>query len=75
MYKDTSACIEWGNKDIKRREWVEHINIQQHFAHEDIQNGAMRLFKVPTTSPLEDILTKGLHLQQVIACVICPRTT
>jgi hypothetical protein len=29
----------------------------------------MKLIKVSTTSQLADILTKGLHMQQVLACV------
>ncbi len=29
----------------------------------------MRLVKVPTASQMADILTKGLHLPQVLACV------
>ena len=39
------------------------------FAHEVIQNGEMRLIKVATKLQLADILTKGLHLPQVTACV------
>ena len=39
--------------------------------NEVIQNGAMRLIKVPTAQQMADILTKGLHhdLPQVPACV------
>ena len=34
-----------------------------------IQNGEMRLITVATKYQLADILTKGLHLPQVTACV------
>jgi hypothetical protein len=40
-----------------------------YFAHEVIQNGEMRLVKVPTEQQLADIQTKGMHLQQVLACI------
>jgi hypothetical protein len=46
-----------------------HIDIRKHFAHEVIRNGEMKLIKVSTTSQLADILTKGLHLPQFLACV------
>ncbi len=36
-----------------------------------IRNGEMKLNKVSTTSQLLDILTKGLHLPQFLACVNC----
>jgi hypothetical protein len=69
IYEDNTACIEWGNNVIGGRERAKHIDIRKHFAHEVIQNGAMRLIKVPTALQLADILTKGLHLPQVLACV------
>jgi hypothetical protein len=34
-----------------------------------IRNGELKLIKVSTTSQLADILTKGLHLPQLLACV------
>jgi hypothetical protein len=62
IYEDNTACIEWGNNVIGERERAKHIDIRKHFAHEVIQNGQMRLVKVPTVSQMADILTKGLHL-------------
>ena len=69
VYEDNTACIEWGNNVIGGRERAKHIDIRKHFAHEVIQNGEMRLIKVATKYQLADILTKGLHLPQVTACV------
>jgi hypothetical protein len=68
IYEDNTACIEWGNTVIGGRERAKHIDIRKHFAHEVIQNGAMLLVKVPTAHQMADILTKGLHLPQVLAC-------
>ena len=68
IYEDNTACIEWGDNVIGARERAKHIEIRKHFAHEVIQNGA-RLIKVPTAQQMADILTKGLHLPQVLACV------
>ena len=67
IHEDNSASIGWGNNVIGGRERAKHIDIRKHFAHEVIQNGAMRLIKVPTSAQLADILTKGLHLLQVPA--------
>jgi hypothetical protein len=69
VYEDNSACIEWGNNVIGGRERAKHIDIRKHFAHEVIQNREMRLVKIPTSAQLADILTKGLHLPQVLMCV------
>ncbi len=69
IYEDNTACIEWGNNIIGGRERAKHIDIRKHFAHEVIQNCAKLLFKVPTAQQMEGILTKGLHLTQVLACV------
>ncbi len=51
IHEDNAACIEWGNNVIGGRERAKHIDIRKHFAHEVIQNGAMRLIKVPTAHP------------------------
>jgi hypothetical protein len=67
--EDNTARLEWGNNVIGGRERAKPSDIRKHFAHEVIQNGAMRLVKVPTSAQLADILTKGLHLPQVQMCV------
>jgi hypothetical protein len=67
VYEDNSTCIEWGNNVICGREGTKHINIRKHFAHEVIQDGEMKLIKFSTTSQLAGILTKGLHIQQILA--------
>ena len=68
IYEDNTACMEWGNNVVGGRERAKHIDIRKHFAHDVIQNG-MLLIRVPTALQLADILTKGLHLQQVLTCV------
>jgi hypothetical protein len=50
------VCIKWVNNVIGGRERAKHIDIQKHFAHEVIQNGAMRLVKVPTAFQMVDKL-------------------
>ena len=73
IYDGNTASIEWCNNVIGGRERAKHIDIRKHFAHEVIQNGEMRPVKVPTALQLADILlTKGLHLPQVLACVDGP---
>ena len=69
VYEDNNACIEWVNNVIGGRERAKHINIRKHFAHEAVQNGYMRLIRVPTSKQLADILTKGLHAPQWQSCV------
>ncbi len=60
IYKDNTACIEWGNNVIGGCEQAKHIDNRKQFAQEVIQNGAMLLVKVPTAQQMADILTKGL---------------
>ncbi len=52
MYEDATECIEWGNNIIGGRERTTHIDIRKHFAHEVIQNGELRVVRVPTSSQL-----------------------
>ena len=37
IHEDNTACIEWGNHIIGRRERAKHIDIRKHFVHEVIQ--------------------------------------
>ena len=64
VFEDNTACIEWSNHVMGGRERAKHIDIRKHFAHEAVQNGHMRLFKIPTEYQLADLLTKGLNLIQ-----------
>ena len=61
VFEDNTACIEWGNNGISRRERAKHIDILKHFAHKVIQNGKMRLVQVATAFQLVDVFTKPLH--------------
>lgn len=64
VFEDNTTCIEWSNHVMGGRERAEHIDIRKHFAHEAVQNGHMRLYKIPTEYQLADLLTKGLQLAQ-----------
>ena len=61
VFEDNTACIEWANHVIGGRERAKHIDIRKHFAHEAVQNGHMRLYKIPTEYQLADLLTKSLQ--------------
>jgi hypothetical protein len=60
VYEDNTACIECGNHVISGRERANRINIRKHFAHEVMQDGAMKLIKVDTADQLADVFTKPL---------------
>ncbi len=70
VYKDNTACIEWGNHIIGGRERAKHIDIRKHFAHETIQNRHMRLIRVSTDEQLADIFTKALPYPQFERCLM-----
>jgi hypothetical protein len=69
--KDNTACIEWGKNAISGCERAKHIDIRKPFSQRDevIQYGVLLLVKVPTEQQLKNILTKRLHLLQVLACI------
>ncbi len=48
---------------------AKHINNRKHFAHEAVQNGYMRLYKIPTECQLADLLTKSLQRGQFERCL------
>ena len=57
-------CVHWeGQNHVNGgRERVKHSDILKHFAHEAVQNGHMRVCKIPTEFQLADLLTKVLQL-------------
>ncbi len=67
IYEDNS--IKWGNNVIGEIERTKHIDIRKHFAHEVIQNGEKLQDRVPTALQMAEILTKGLHIPHVLACI------
>jgi hypothetical protein len=64
VFEDNTACIEWANHVVGGLERAKHIDIRKHFAHEAVQNGHMRLYKIATEFQLVDKLTKALQLHQ-----------
>ncbi len=69
MFEDNTACIVWANHVIGGRERAKHIDIRKHFAHEVVQNGHMRLYKIATEFQLADISTEALQQHQFESCV------
>ncbi len=69
VFEDNTACIECANHVIGGRERAKHIDIRKHFAHEAVQNGHLRLYKIATEFQLADILTKALQLYQFESCL------
>ena len=71
VFEDNTACIERANHVIGGREHanLKHIDIRKHFAHEAVQNGHMRLYKISTEFQLADILTKALQVHQFESCL------
>jgi hypothetical protein len=69
VFEDNTACIEWSNHIMGGRERAKHIDIRKHFAHEAVQNGHIRLIKIPTEFQLADLLTKGLNRRKFERCL------
>ena len=59
VFEDNTGCIEWANHVIGGRERAKHMDISKHFAHEAVQNGHLRLYKIAMEFQLADILTKA----------------
>jgi hypothetical protein len=64
-----AAITQWANHVIGGPEHAKHIDVSKHFAHEAVQNGHMRLYKITTEFQLADILTKALQLHQFELCL------
>ncbi len=55
MYKDNTACIEWGNSVIGGRERAKRTDILKHFTRGVIQNGRTKRIRVATANQLTNI--------------------
>ena len=56
---DSSSAIQL-NKNPKYHERTKHIDVRLHFVRDEIANGVVNVFKVPTQTNLADILTKAV---------------
>ena len=68
-FEDNTACIEWANHVMGGRERAKHIDIHTHFAHEAVQIGHMRVYKILTELQLTELLTKALQQHQFESCL------
>jgi hypothetical protein len=68
VFEDNTACIKWSNRVFGGRGRAKHIDIRKYFAHDAVQNGHMRLYRMEFQ--LADLLTKGLqrgHFEKCLA--------
>jgi hypothetical protein len=63
VFEDTTVCIKWANHVMGGGERAEHIDISKHISNAAVQNGYMRLYKIPTEF-LADLLKKELQPYQ-----------
>ncbi len=64
VFEDYTACIDWANHLIGGCERAKHIDIHKHFAHEVVQNGHMRVYKIAKEFQLAKAQTKALQVRQ-----------
>ena len=58
IHEDNEGCIKYAHSnDLSGR--MQHLNVKFHFIRQAIDDGLVRLAKIPTTSNLADVLTKS----------------
>ena len=65
VFEDNSGALELA-KTPKLRPRTKYFNVKYHHFRSHVENGTIRLVKVPTEEQLADILTKALPIERYL---------
>lgn len=68
IMEDNKSCISLAENPIPHHR-TKHIDIQQHFIREKIEDESISLVHVSTTEQLADVMTKALPKPKHLACI------
>ena len=58
--EDNATAISWSEGAVGGSDRAKHIDLRQHYVHDAVSQGVLKLVKVPSEENLADLFTKPL---------------
>jgi hypothetical protein len=60
VYEDNRTCVAWSEGSVGGSDSVKHIDLREHFVHNAVDQGVLKLRPIASSDNLADLLTKPL---------------
>jgi hypothetical protein len=60
IYEDNRTCIAWSEGSVGGSDRAKHIDLREHFVHDAVKAGVLKLVPVASVDNVADLLTKPL---------------
>ena len=60
IYEDNRTCIAWSEGSVGGSDRAKHIDLREHFVHDAVEAGVLKLVPVASIDNVADLLTKPL---------------
>ena len=60
VYEDNRTCVAWSEGSVGGSDRAKHIDLREHFVHDAVQRGSLKLRPIASASNVADLLTKPL---------------
>ena len=62
IYEDNNTCIAWSEGSVGGSDRAKHIDLREHFVHDAVDAGILKLMPVDSVDNVADLLTKPLKM-------------
>ena len=60
VYEDNATAISWSEGAVGGSDRAKHVDLREHYVHDAVAQGVLKLVKVPSEDNLADLFTKPL---------------
>ncbi len=60
IYEDNSTCVAWSEGSVGGSDPAKHIDLREHFVHNAVDQGVLKLRPIASSDNVADLLTKPL---------------
>ena len=62
IFEDNRTCVAWSEGSVGGSDRAKHIDLREHFVHDAVSRGILKLESIPSAENVADLLTKPLSV-------------
>jgi hypothetical protein len=64
IFEDNRTCVAWSEGSVGGSDRAKHIDLREHFVHDAVSRGILKLESIASAENAADLLTKPLGVAQ-----------
>jgi len=62
IFEDNRTCVAWSEGSVGGSDRAKHIDLREHFVHDAVAKGVLKLVSIASAANVADLLTKPLRI-------------